>query len=125
MVISLCIRIGVVWRVSSRGNKEIVNVLEEGLHIIPETITEQIKNPIKFYSKFIDATNTRDNYVFIHGLVLGTSQTAEMIGKREDEILFGGNIYLNECYDDVYYKPLYLQLYCTTEKYKINIWNFL
>ena len=50
--------IGVVCRVSSYGNKEIVNVLEEGLHFIPNMITEKIKNPIKFHSKFIDATNT-------------------------------------------------------------------
>lgn len=117
--------IGVVWRVCSYGIKEIVNVLEEGLHIIPEMITEKIKNPIKFYSKFIDMTNTNDDYIFIHGFVLGTSQTAQIIGKHENDILFGGNLYFNECYDDVYYKPLYLQLYDTTEKHKINIWNYL
>jgi hypothetical protein len=31
----------------------------------------------------------------------------------------------NKCYGNVYYKPLYLQLYDNTEKYKINIWNYL
>lgn len=111
--------------------KEFTTVFNEGIYIIPLSITELIKNPITFYSKFIDV----DSKPCIHALYLDPDYHKDFYDKidglKDAKIVTTGIIYFNKCCEDENIKTFYMLPYLDGKKlidekeYKVNMWYLL